>query len=138
MNTVKDWEVEAGLKEEPKPKKLDQWTRYIPSLSELASGVFFISLGLLALRGGGFAIQTNPDSEPIWILQNYTLPGVVCWLLVWIGIDTAAFKGRATAWIFMKFIVPVLEAVAKATFGEEKLNAWKGKVERVAKKAGSE
>lgn len=125
---VKDWEAEAGLKKEPKPKKLDNWAKYIPTLSEMASGLFAIILGALALRGGGFAIQLSPDSEPIWVLQNYTLPSVVCWGLIWIGIDIAILKGRATNWIFRRFVAPAFEVILKATIGEEKLKAWDEKL----------
>ena len=132
METDRDWAVEAGLKEEPKPKRFDNWARYIPTLSELASGAFIIGLGLLALRGGGFAIQVGPDTEPIWILENYTLPSIVCGLLIYIGIDTAVFKGKATPWIFWKLVAPVLKVILKATIGEDRLKAWEEKLTKRA------
>lgn len=124
MKTDRDWAIAAGLKEEPKPKRFDNWARYIPTLSELASGAFLIGLGLLALRGGGFAIQVSPNADPIWVLQNYTLPSVVCGLIIYMGIDIAVFRSRATPWIFRGFVAPVLKVILSATIGEDRLKAW--------------
>ena len=131
METEKDWEVEAGLKqpEEKSFKKVKYWTKQMPTIANFGTGGLMMLLGLTAQTGGGLAIKIAADSEPTWISLE-GLPTWICWFIVWLGFDEMVFRGRATNWLIKKYAQPIIEVILKSTVGEEKLKAWEEKLER--------
>jgi hypothetical protein len=126
-----NWQKAAGLEQEPKPKKLDNIARYFPTWSEIASGAFFILMGLSAWTGGGIGIRGAADADPVWISLK-SLPEWMGVVLIWFGVDSIFLKSRGTPWIFRKVVAPVIEAILKATIGEERMARWEERLERWA------
>lgn len=134
MNTLKtmDWALEAGLKEKPKPKRLDNIAKHMPTISDLGVGLILIFVGFTAWTGGGIGIRATADSEPAWTTLA-SLPKWICVFVVWFGIDSMIFKGRATPWFLRKYVQPVIVAVLEAIVGEERLESWRKKLNKKEK-----
>lgn len=127
--TPKDWQKAAGLAQEPEPKKLDKLFKYLPTWSDIGTGVFFIFMGLTAWTGGGMGIRTAADVEPIWITLEH-IPEWIAGVLIWIGVDALFLKGKGTPWFWRKIGMPVAETILKATAGEERMARWEEKMDR--------
>ena len=132
MNTAPvttDWEKAAGLKEKPKLKLSDNIAKYAPTWSDIGTGILFIFMGFTAWTGGAIGILVSEGADPTWI----SLSGIPRWIgmvLILLGADSLVFKGRAIPWLMNKYITPGIEAVLKATLGEERLERLSEKLDK--------
>jgi len=118
-----NWTKAAGLEEEPKPKKLlDNIANHMPTPTEIGTGLVFILIGLAAWNGGAIGIKGTVDADPTWINLEF-LPKWICVLVIWLGVDSLLCKGRVTPWFLTKYAQPTIEAVLKATIGEDRLKS---------------
>lgn len=117
------WAERAGLVEKPKPKLLDNLVKYVPTWSDIGTGILFIFVGLTAWTGGGIGLKMAPNAEPVWISLG-ALPSWIGMILILFGVDALIFKGRATPWLVRKYVNPVITAILKATAGEDRVKRW--------------
>jgi hypothetical protein len=71
----------------------------LPILRISTKGLPLIIIGLLMLNGGSFGVKTTPESD--WVnIKVPQLESWICWLVVWMGVDSSIFSGNATSFIF--------------------------------------
>ena len=102
--------------------RMKRYLEYPPTLSDIYAGMFLILIGIMIRSGGSLTIQIgkrNPTLVPIPMLTNNVW---IAWLTIWIGIDLAIFKGRASNFILQKTIIPVVKYILENTIGKERLN----------------
>jgi len=110
---------------------MKNYLKYIPTLTNIYMGLFLILIGIMLRYGGSFSIQIgeqNPIPVPIPTLTDTW----IAWLVVWLGIDTMIFRGRATPFIIQKTIVPVIRYILESTIGKERLQKLE---QRICKKS---
>lgn len=132
-----DWEKAAGLKEEQKPRLLDNIAKHMPGWNDIGLGILCLALAFTAWNGGGIGIQMAPDVDPVWV----SLGGLPKWmivLLIWFGVDSIVFKGRASPWLLNKYVLPRVDGVLKAVMGEERYERLKKKLDKLSKKEEQE
>ena len=113
---------------------MKNYLKYIPTLTNVYMGIFLILLGVMLRYSGSFTIQIGeqgPIPIPIPMLINSTW---IAWFVVWLGIDTMIFRGKATPLILQKTITPIIKYILENTIGIERLQKLE---QRLSKKEQS-
>ena len=129
QKTPADWQEAAGLSEKPRLKLLDNIAKHVPTPSEIGVGLVFIFIGMTAWTGGAIGVRGTVDADPTWVTLEH-FPKWVCVLVIWLGIDALFCKGRVTPWLLTKYVQPAVEAVLKATVGEERLERLRKRLDK--------
>lgn len=115
--------------------------KYLPDVSSLISGWWVIILGLFFMRGTTISIDLGGEMvSPITINLSMLLPMLdawICWTLIWMGIDVAFFKEKATAFILTPVINVLLKPILVGVFGEDRINRWSTSLIGLANKQSS-
>ena len=87
---------------------------------DFVTGLILILLGLLILGDGQIGIQATSTGEVKWITAFDALPNWFGWMFFWFGINSF-FDGKPTKLLIDKVLSPLLNLVARAVVGEERL-----------------
>lgn len=95
-------------------------SRYLPTYSDLMRGIPLVILGSLFMNGGGIGLKATEDAEWIPVMLP-KLDAWICYLVMWLGIDTFVFKAKATTFVMDKTLVPILRLVIVSIVGEDRV-----------------
>jgi hypothetical protein len=97
-----------------------------PAPRNVYGGMILILVGLLLRTGGSFGIKPTPEAAFYWI-PIPIMPEWFSWLVVWMGLDEAIFRSKATSYILKKVGKPLLVGI----LGQDRVNVVKTKLAKV-------